>query len=569
MKFQNSYKICLFCLLLIFSLLTCTTEKIDNEYLKKAQEIVESNPADALSLLDSIPLPEKMDTEDYMKYVVTQFRAKYVLKKDVSNDTIIFVAQRYFENRNDYAFSALANYCISVIYYQKQEAYQELKYSQLALYDAKKVNDNLLAAKSLQSIALIYYNKMQYDSAVAYYNRAIEYYKIDGSMKSQKLAFEVTRMKGLAYLHIDREKGSNCFNEGYLKANALNNKSYITTFAHLKGIVFLTNKNYAASSFYLKKALAETKNPEERTRIYLTISMLYNELQQMDSAFLYNTKLRESIPLMTYSYTIRAAYGTLSDFYKMKGDYDEAFRYADLYSEKSVEISESNSSRALADAEQEYKDILKNKEERADKIFDRMLLVSCTIIGILTIIMAYTKHRNIHQRETVKGKLLETKLKLQKAEIESHNKIMTQQSQSLSFMQNIYSNIITEWGKIDKQVKSLAKQYGTTKEPELYIKIKNLIENFKQKTNEHLVSLAKDYLRDRPFGKKVIEDLNDRELLLFMLYYNGYKRHEVCLFLGVHPHRNNMILRKMDLKNKLLKAGMPEDEITNTLFAED
>ncbi|GEM_PF-2520997 len=569
MKFINSYKISIFCFLLIFSLLSCTTENLDNRFLEEAQEIVESNPEDALRLLDSISLPEKMDTEDYMKYVVIQFQAKYTLKKDVSNDTLIFAAQKYFENRNNYAFSALANYCISVIYYQKQEAYQELKYSQLALYDAKKVNDNLLVAKSLHSIGTIYYDKMQYDSAIAYYNRAIEYYKIDGSMKGQELTLEAIRMKGLSYASIDIKKEVECFDEGYQKAKVLDNQRYITTFEHLKGLGLYKQKDYVTASYYLKKALAETKNPEEKTRVYLIIARLYNDIQQMDSAVLYNIKLKESIPLMTYPYTIRDAYRVLSDFYKMKGDYDEAFRYADLYRRKSVEISESNSSRALTDAEQEYKDILKNKEERVEKIFDRMLIISCTIIGILTLIMAYTKQRNMRQSAIARNKLLGTKLKLQKIEIESHNKIMAQQSQTLSFTQNIYSNIITEWAKIDKQVKTLAKQYGTTKEPELYIQIKNLIETFKQKTNEHLVSLAKDYLRDKPFGEKVIAVLEDKELLLFMLYYNGYKRNEVSLFLGVHPHRNNMLLRKMDLKNKLLKTGMPEEDITNTLFAED
>jgi hypothetical protein len=54
-----------------------------------------------------------------------------------------------------------------------------------------------------------------------------------------------------------------------------------------------------------------------------------------------------------------------------------------------------------------------------------------------------------------------------------------------------------------------------------------------------------------------------------MLYYCGYKRNDVAILLGVRPHKENMNFRKLDLRNKLLKAGMPKDDIGQILFAED
>lgn len=166
------------------------------------------------------------------------------------------------------------------------------------------------------------------------------------------------------------------------------------------------------------------------------------------------------------------------------------------------------------------------------------------------------------QRIDERNKLLEDQSQVQQ-------KLLEHQDESLTYMQGIYRNIVTEWVEIDKQVKSLAKEFGAKEEPELYVKIKKMVESFRQNTNEQLVGQAKEHFQKLPYGESVLSSLKDKELLLFMLYYCGYKRNDVAILLGVRPHKENMNFRKLDLRNKLLKAGMPKDDIGQILFAED
>jgi hypothetical protein len=150
-----------------------------------------------------------------------------------------------------------------------------------------------------------------------------------------------------------------------------------------------------------------------------------------------------------------------------------------------------------------------------------------------------------------------------------HAKLLEHQHESLTYMQGIYRSIVDEWVDIDKKVKSLAKEFGVKEEPELYMKIKQMIENFKQNTNQQLVVLAKEHFLKQPYGDSAVSTLKDKDLLLFMLYYCGYKRNDVAILLGVNPHKDNMAFRKLDLRNKLLKVGMEQYDIEKILFSEE
>lgn len=556
------------CLLLIPLLQACKEDNHSIQLLELAQQKVERNPSEALNLLNSISNPENMDKSSYMRYIVTRVQAKYKTNQNITNDTLIFEAQKYFDIQNDYVQSALAHYYISCIYYQKELSYKDFEHSRLAEYYARKAGDNFIIAKSLHSIGNVYNDKNVLDSAIIYYKQALEYY--DKEVNAEKPKLDGIKALGMAYRKMGKlDDAYNTFNEGYKRSLANNNSEYKITFQHMLGTIYNDKKEYKDADKYLHEALSQTLNPDEKRRIYLSLLMLYNNTNQLDSAGYYAKNLKESLPKITYLYTLQESYSSLSDYYQKVGNYKEVAKYSNLQKDIELTIYQSNNSKLLFEADQRYKDALEKKDAERLHMRNQLLWIGCIPIILSILILVYFRNRHIRQKKRGLHKLLTAELKAKETEINARERIGEQQSKSIEYLQSIYGNIITDWGEIDKKVQTLAKELGTTKEPELYTEIKNVIENFKQNTNQHLIELAKDYLREKPYGEEALSILNDRDLLLFMLYYKEYKRNEVSILLGVNPHKQNMILRKMELKNKLVRVGMPEDRISQILFKED
>ncbi|MBK5719696.1 hypothetical protein JGH11_02295 [Dysgonomonas sp. Marseille-P4677] len=546
----------------------CKEKNHSTELLQQARLEAEENPSEALRLLNSISDPETMDKNNYMLYIVVKVQAKYRAKQNIVSDTLIFEAQKYFDSKNNSALSALANLYAASVYYENNLSYKDLEHSRLSLFYAKDAENNLLMAKSSNIIGNIYNDKNMLDSAIVYYKQALTYY--DKVKNTEEYNLEVRKALGMVYRKMgDIENAYNSFNDGYIISKSLNNSQYKVTFEHMLGTIYNDKKDYIKAEKYLHLALNQTLNPKEHKRIYLSLLMLYNNKNQLDSADYYANLLKESLPEITYPYTLQESYNSLSDYYQKRGDYKEASYYASLQKDIDLKINEANNSKLLVEAEQKYKDTLKKKEAENLHVRNQLLWVCAILVILLISAIVYFKIKYFRQKEAEQRKLLEVELEGQKAEMDAKEKIWEQQSKSIEYLHNIYGNIITNWGEIDKKVQALAKEYGTTEEPELYLEIKNVMENFKHDTNQYLIELAKDYLREKPYGKDALSVLDDKKILLFMLYYKEYKRNEVSILLGVKPHKHNMLLRKLELKNKLVKVGMPEEEISQILFTED
>lgn len=100
-----------FCLLTGILLFSCQKDNPHEKLLTQAQDsLIIGKPDIALNLLSSIDNPNKMDKESYMQYIITSVGAKYETKADITKDTLIFEAQRYFNKKEDLKYTVLANY---------------------------------------------------------------------------------------------------------------------------------------------------------------------------------------------------------------------------------------------------------------------------------------------------------------------------------------------------------------------------------------------------------------------------------------------------------------------------
>lgn len=526
--------------------------------------MIENNPSDALLMLDSIANPQDMDEELYMQYIIMRIRAKYKVNNDISGDTAIFSAQKYFEKNKNEEWMLWANYYSANVCYEANNYSDALMYSFKAQENARKSKKYLLLGGSFQKTGDIYFNRNKPDSAIINFKQAIDYYNNLKDADTYKL--QVLNQIGLA-LNIQGkiDLASVYFAEGLELAKEIGNKEFEASFNHRLGYVMREKKIFDKASRFLHKALNITANEEESVRIKLSLAILKTKINQLDSAQFYINTVEQFIPEVNDNYVLRSIYDAIADYHRQNGDYEDALRYNDLYRDVDEKINRENSSEKLEEMDKQYKLSLKDKEMKASQMQFYLFLSILVVVMLSLVSFLYIRSRNIrfkHLGEIEKSKALEARNQL----LATQNELLKKQTSNSLFLESIYQEAIRGWEVIGKKIDTMAVEYGADKRPEIFIEIGDMIENLRIKTNEQFAESAKDYFRSKPDGEKAISGLNNKELVHFLLCINNYSVKDIAIVLKEYPNKKNQDLRKIGIRNKLTQAGVYDKETEKILF---
>ncbi|MBF0577403.1 tetratricopeptide repeat protein [Dysgonomonas sp. GY617] len=340
-------------LLISFVLFSCKENKVTVDLLIQAQKIADSKPSDALVLLDSIPNPENLDKDNYMQYIVTRTQARFKNGQDISNDTLIFEAQNYFDSRNDPHNSALAHFYAGNVYYKRDLPDKALdSYLNAEVY-ARSSGDNILTGKSLYNIGYQYYNQDVIDSAIVHYNQALACF--DQEPDTDLLKMQLLYSLGSAYFtKEDIDSAFITYNKGLELATKLDNPKYLTIFVNHLGVALGEKGMYKEASEKLHTSLGKVTSTVDSLRIYLNLSILHNRTGGLDSAQFYGNLITIRLNEISNKYVLRSVYGALKETYKMQRNYAEALRYTDLHSKTNQEIHNEEQSLELLVADKNF-----------------------------------------------------------------------------------------------------------------------------------------------------------------------------------------------------------------------
>ncbi|WP_165041834.1 tetratricopeptide repeat protein [Dysgonomonas sp. ZJ709] len=555
MKTSVCAKISCFLLLVLSSLFSCKKADRSVDLLAQAQNIVETKPVDALNLLDSIHNPKDMDRDSYMQYIVTLTQAKLIANQDVTNDSLIIKAQKYFNDTKNPQKAALANFYAGRVYQKKQMHDEAMKAFLQAETDARQSNNNILIGKSLHNIGFSYFERSIMDSSIVRARQALDYY--NKSDNAEPFQAQTLNLIGRAYDAICiYDSALFYFDKSFKIANKINNKPLESIAISNIGVAYHGMKEYNKAVDYYHKALTITSDPADSARIYLNFSRLYNENNQTDSAIYYSNLMKDRLSLISDNHMIKKAYETLSKCYKEIGNEQKAQYYSALQKQVEQRITEANNSQKLLEIEKKYQVSLSLRKKELERLQILSYLYISIGISVTILIVLITWFRNKSNR-------------LKHAQQIEKNKLLEQKLENLLFLQSIYQHIITEWVSIEEEVKSLAIEFGAQEEPSIYGRIRKMVEEVKTKTNRQLIENAKDYLKKEPFGEQAIAALSDKELLISMLSFCGYSKKEMTLILGDMAGSKNLHVQKLDIQRKLLNAGMSESRTNEILFSKN
>ena len=317
--------------------MACTPKFQKETYLQIAMQEVDEHPEEALTFLEEIPYPRYMDHDNYMRYIVTLTQARYMNDLDITGDTLILEAQRYFAGKDNPEMAARSSYYAAAYWDEKEMEEKALEYSFLANYYSGQARNNLFQAKSMHWIGSIYYDRDILDSARVYYHQAEELYNTIATTEIQQLSIKY--MLGRTYRELEQyDLAFNYFNEGLDVSRNLGNQLYEGRFMYCKGIIFREKKEFQLAKEHFNLALLKKIDAEDSLRIYLNYAKLYKMNNQSDSTKYYLDLVKNRVEELSFPYNRKSAYKELALYYQSEGNSPEVEHYLRLMTKSYIDI---------------------------------------------------------------------------------------------------------------------------------------------------------------------------------------------------------------------------------------
>lgn len=532
-------------LLLVVMLFSCqergNSDATNSRLLAQAQDFIGTDPKQALIALDSISNPDQLDKDSYMRYILARVQAKYKTNQNISQDTLIFDAAKYFDETNNAELSTLANFYAGGLYREKKMIDKALN-SYLHSKDlVSETNNSLLKGKILHNVADLYYEQDIMDSALIYYKQAFDFLEKDNSTPTYKLT-NILFIGHTFYNLGQKDSAHFYYDKGLKEAIRLDDKNNQTTFLHQLGLVSRDLKNYPQAVSYLNKALEYTQKPADSLKTYHNLLKTYNYKQQPDSAKIYINILENRFNEVEDKYLLRNMYEASAEYYKQIKDYEKALYYREQQKQIDQEIKSGNKSVELFDADKRFHLSLKDKQLKGKH----------TIFIYLTLILLLLITAGLIYRDKKREK------KYIKRNKELQEKIEKQKSDNQALMQKIYDEVSSKLS--DKEIKELKDKYGNES---LQNQLKRLVDYTHNKGKQQLMKWADSYLIDQPIDQSIVKGLDDKNTTLLALLLDKTSDNEISLLLEIPIE--TVDAHKQQLRSALQNAGLDNDAINKIL----
>ncbi|PXV62827.1 tetratricopeptide repeat protein [Dysgonomonas alginatilytica] len=398
-------------LLLLCLFISCKKENASVNLLRQAQNIVENKPNEALVLLDSIQNTENLDADSYMQYIVTKVDAKYKTKQEISGDTLIFEAQKYFDGSKNVEQAALADYYAGIVN-RKINRYDKSLISFLkAGVNSAKTGNNRLSGKIFENIGFIYLEQGALDSAVLNYKKAVNYYILE---KDSASTMRTTNQVGRCYEDLVKLDSAYVYFSNALQiAENINDEKYKSNITLNLGVIRFGMSEYDKAIAYFESVLSLEATTQERVR--QTNIMLLNAFSlknDLSSAKEFALKVEASIPDVTDMHTKEEMYAALTNYYKQTGNYKQALHFNELEKETIQQIAKEERPVELIKADTDFRVEQKDRiygELQSDFYLFLLLSIAAAILISVFVVINYRqnkKDKEIFRSESEKYDLM-------------------------------------------------------------------------------------------------------------------------------------------------------------------
>ncbi|MFT3995439.1 MAG: hypothetical protein QM660_14090 [Dysgonomonas sp.] len=535
-----------------FLLISCSRSKHGDELLlSMAQSIVETNPDSSLILLDSITDPTAMEHAKYMEYIVTKIQAKFKTYNDISEDTLIFKAKKYFEDHKQYEQAATAYFYAGCLQ-QENNIIDKATVDYMQAFDfAKKIDNKKLMGISQYYLGEICYKHDLPDSAITHYKIALlNYEKIDNTESIKiNLYSQIAKASLLAGYPNNIYADSSILY--YQKAlNLAKNSGFSKSLSSLTqqlAVTFREIGDYNKAKQYFIDALSTAQEPFDSACIYLNLTKTYKICEEYDSAKYYSKKLEEFLPKISDNYILNDSYSALADLANDLQSYKAALEYKNKEYFYTQEITKQEKSIDILNIEKKY-NLAKKEKALLEYQIREQYLIAAVIVIILLLLIASLSVKVIYERHK-QEKQINTQLK--------------KQVDNILYLNKVYKNIRVAFNAFEKEIDTLLISYGIKDKSEGYEIIRAQFKKIDKVAEENLGKLTLDFLSEKKIDKQILSTLKSNDLLFLSLILCGYESKEIAIILGINMHALQM--RKSRLAKKISDLGFSPASINQYL----
>ncbi len=382
------------CMLLLFEV-SCGNK---GSLLNQAELLIEEHPDSVLNMLRQIKNPhQNLSKRNYALYSLLMTQAMDKCYLDLSEDTLMDIAVRYFTETTDSIHAAKACLYAGKVSQQLRNPEQAIE-----LYlEAKDYFGNSADYKYQfmvrNGLGTVYSNQWLYKDQLEAYREACHYASLKNDSLYLCVAFE---NMGFAFSGLQKEDSAIFYQYKALQmAKACYPTGASGIYHHISSI-YKRKQAYSKAIQYADSALLSAA---DSSSLYFTKGDIYNKMHLYDSAFCYLSKSLLSDNIYTKASTCDA----LAEVYEGVKKPDSAYLYMRLYNAYRDSIENQTHTTAIMELENLYHHS-KLKEEnyllkesaisKSRFIYFILFIVSILLffIGILYVFFYNRKQRQIH-----------------------------------------------------------------------------------------------------------------------------------------------------------------------------
>ncbi|MEL7119916.1 MAG: tetratricopeptide repeat protein, partial [Bacteroidota bacterium] len=389
-----------------------------NTLLALSVEYASTTPDERLEYgQEALELAKKLSFKSGIAYAQKNIGIYYFLRTDYENTLTYWESSlKTFEEMKDQegVSNILSN--IGAVYFNQGDDPRALDYYLQSLRVSEQINNKLRIATALTNIGAVYFNNpVNHRQALEYYLRAIKV--------SEEINYEAalgTSYVNLGEIYMEEDQLDSAlyfFNKSaeYLKASGLETYSYaINNIGKLKAI----QKKYDESLEYHTVAFEAAKENEAAREMFesmigqgnahLGLWMEGKNLSDLEKSYSYFTEALEGAEEEDLVPLIEEARKGLYEYFKEKGNYSQALKYYELYTEvkDSLRNEDTVKKLALLDAEHEFETekqqlefSLLSADRRRRSLILGGVIALITLLIFIAILIQYYRLRRIRAAE--------------------------------------------------------------------------------------------------------------------------------------------------------------------------
>jgi AraC-like DNA-binding protein len=396
-----------------------------------------------------------------------------------------------------------------VIQYDRKEHMKALDSYLIADEYISKTHNQYQINKIKYGIAQIKYYLGFYDEAIALFKECLGYFKEE----NKRAYLNTLHSLGLSYNRIGKYKLCSQMNQlGLIEGKHLKNLEMHSYFIHSEGVNQYFKHNYPDAIKKLTKvlpALKETKDLTNETTAYFYIGKSYWALKLQKKALPNLKKIDDAFQKQKYIRPdLREAYELLIHYYQEQNDKELELYYVKALSEvDQVLIKDFKYLSGKIHKEYDTKKLLQTQRN----IKQYWTIIVCTIISIMTVIIAVLAHRHYKNKKLFK--------ELMNRKPEKSKLFVANESKELDINTEVVATILKKLEKFEYSKKYLEKEMNLLKLASLLntntkyaykiiakYRNKGTIEYITDLKIDHIIELLKSDNKYRNYKNKALAD---------------------------------------------------------------